>query len=36
MDRLAWLTLREFTAFTRLDLDLSPGLNVFVGPNGTG
>ena len=30
------LTLERFTAFEKLDLSLSPGINVFLGANGTG
>ncbi|HDH98926.1 MAG TPA: AAA family ATPase [Deltaproteobacteria bacterium] len=30
------IKLERFTAFEKLDLDLSPGINVFVGANGTG
>lgn len=30
------IKLERFTAFEKLDLDLSPGINVFVGENGTG
>ena len=30
------LTLERFTAFEKLDLSLSPGINVFIGANGTG
>lgn len=26
----------NFTAFRKLDIDLSPGINIFIGPNGTG
>jgi len=33
---LARVYLRNFTAFQTLDLDLSSGLNVFIGENGTG
>jgi len=33
---LSKLTLRYFTAFTDAELQFSPGLNVFVGDNGTG
>ena len=33
---LTRVKLERFTAFTHLDLELSPGLNVFVGTNGTG
>ena len=32
----ARLQLTNFTAFETLDLELSPGINVFVGYNGTG
>lgn len=30
------IRLERFTAFAELDLELSPGINVFVGANGTG
>ena len=33
---LTRLQLENFTAFESLDLELSPGINVFVGANGTG
>lgn len=33
---LTHLKLRHFTAFDDLDLALSPGINVFIGANGTG
>ena len=33
---LTRLSLERFTAFEKLRLDLSPGVNVFVGANGTG
>ena len=33
---LTRLNLKRFTAFEKLDLDLSPGVNVLVGANGTG
>lgn len=33
---LTHIRLHRFTAFESLDLDLSPGLNAFVGANGTG
>ena len=33
---LTRLQLENFTAFESLDLELSPGINVLVGPNGTG
>lgn len=33
---LTHLQLYRFTAFERLELDLSPGINVFIGTNGTG
>ena len=33
---LTRLELENFTAFESLDLELSPGINVFVGANGTG
>ncbi len=34
--RVDRLTLRNFTAFEAADLTFSPGLNVFIGANGTG
>ena len=30
------LTLKEFTAFKQVDIEFSPGLNVFIGANATG
>lgn len=33
---LTYLKFHRFTAFDRLELDLSPGINVFIGTNGTG
>ena len=30
------LQLENFTAFESLDMEFSPGINVFVGANGTG
>jgi len=33
---LSRVKLQRFTAFSNLDLSLSPGINVFVGANGTG
>ncbi|MCD6326411.1 hypothetical protein J7M28_02500 [bacterium] len=33
---LTGLSVRDFTAFTKLDLELSPGVNVFIGANATG
>ena len=33
---LTQVNLKSFTAFSDLSLDLSPGINVFVGANGTG
>ena len=30
------IKLQNFTVFNKLDIDLSPGLNVFIGANGTG
>ena len=33
---LTRVELERFTAFSKLELDLSPGINVLVGPNGTG
>lgn len=34
--RVDRLTLKDFTVFGGANLDLSPGLNVFIGANGTG
>lgn len=36
MNKLTHVDLKHFTAFSSLDLDLSPGINVFIGANGTG
>lgn len=33
---LTRIKLEQFTGFADLDLDLSPGINVFIGANGTG
>ena len=33
---LTRIRLEHFTAFRRLDLKLTPGINVFIGANGTG
>ena len=33
---LTRVRLENFTAFAELDLELSPGINVLVGANGTG
>ncbi|GAB4294741.1 MAG: ATP-binding protein [Myxococcota bacterium] len=33
---LTRISLERFTAFEKLDLTLSPGINVFIGANGTG
>jgi ABC-type ATPase involved in cell division len=30
------LKLERFTGFNRLDLDIAPGINIFIGANGTG
>lgn len=30
------LKLEKFTGFSRLELDISPGINIFIGANGTG
>ena len=30
------LQLKNFTAFTELDIDFSPGINIVIGENGTG
>lgn len=34
--KLTKLSLRNFTAFSKLDIEFSPGINIFVGANGTG
>ena len=34
--RISGIKLKEFTAFKRVDIDFSPGLNVFIGENATG
>ena len=36
VETLTRIRLERFTAFESLDLDLSPGVNVFIGANGTG
>ncbi len=36
MSKLTQIELKNFTAFQSLDLDLSPGVNVIIGVNGTG
>ena len=36
VETLTRIRLERFTAFKHLDLDLSPGINVFIGANGTG
>jgi len=36
MSEIARLELENFTAFKKLLLELSPGINVFIGTNGTG
>ena len=33
---LTHIRLERFTAFEQLDLELNPGINVFIGANGTG
>lgn len=33
---LTSISIRNFTAFKELDLELSPGVNIFIGPNSTG
>jgi len=33
---LTRIRLERFTAFERLDVELSPGINIFIGENGTG
>ena len=30
------ITFEKFTAFEKLDIEFSPGINVFIGENGTG
>ena len=30
------LKLKSFAAFTELDIDFSPGINIIIGENGTG
>ena len=30
------LKLKSFAAFTALDIDFSPGINIIIGENGTG
>lgn len=30
------LRLKSFAAFTALDIDFSPGINIIIGENGTG
>ncbi|HOB70227.1 MAG TPA: AAA family ATPase, partial [bacterium] len=30
------IKFEKFTAFDSLDIDFSPGINVFIGENGTG
>jgi energy-coupling factor transporter ATP-binding protein EcfA2 len=36
MSKITHITLKNFTAFSRLDLALSHGVNVIIGENGTG
>ena len=36
MNKITHIRLENFTAFTRLDQDLSPDVNVIIGANGTG
>lgn len=36
MSKLVNVTLKNFTAFAKLDQQLSPGVNVIIGANGTG
>lgn len=36
MSKLTALKLENFTAFEKLELDFSPGINVLIGTNGTG
>lgn len=36
MSKLTALKLENFTAFEKLELDFSPGINVLIGANGTG
>ncbi len=33
---LTSISIKNFTAFEQLDLELSPGVNIFIGPNSTG
>ena len=33
---LTKVKLERFTAFSNLELDLSPGVNILIGANGTG
>jgi recombinational DNA repair ATPase RecF len=36
VSRVKHITLDHFTSFAALDQDLSPGVNVIIGANGTG
>ncbi|RMX10819.1 AAA family ATPase [Vandammella animalimorsus] len=36
MKKITHITLEHFTAFSKLDLSFSPGVNVVIGANGTG
>jgi ABC-type lipoprotein export system ATPase subunit len=36
MDYISKITLNNFTAFESLDTNFSPGINIFIGSNGTG
>ena len=36
MSKLTQLKLENLTAFSTLDLNFSPGINVFIGANSTG
>lgn len=33
---IAKLQIKNFTAFTELTIDFSPGINIIIGENGTG
>lgn len=36
MSAITHLTMQRFTAFDEMDIELSPGINIFLGQNGTG
>lgn len=36
MSMITHLQLKNFTAFTELAIDFSPGINIIIGENGTG